>query len=74
MYLGAYPGVFEALCSGGSFLRHYLQHGLQERAELDGFFPGPLVLIQQDLDQTPRLQLRNVPQVAFKGLERQKKS
>lgn len=55
--LGGDPGVFQTLGSCGSFLWQQLQHGQEERAELDGFLLRPLVLIQQDLKQTPRLQL-----------------
>lgn len=58
--LGGDPGVFQALGGCGSFLRQQLQHGQQEGAELGGFLPRPLVLIQQDLQQTPRLQLGDV--------------
>lgn len=55
--LGYDPGVFETLGSGGSFLWQQLQHGEEEGAELGGFLPWPLVLIQQDLKQAPWLQL-----------------
>lgn len=55
--------MFQALGGCGSFLRQQLQHGQQEGAELGGLLPRPLVLIQQDLQQTPRLQLGDVSQL-----------
>lgn len=54
------PGVAQALCSRGSLLWDQLQHGNQEVSEALGFFPGPLVLVDQDLQQAPRLQLGDV--------------
>lgn len=57
------PGVSETLGSRGSFLRQQLQHGEQEGAEVGSFLPGPLILIQEDLQQTPRLQLGDASQL-----------
>lgn len=61
------PGVFQTLCSCGSFLWQQLQHGREERAELDGFLSWPLVLIQEDLKHTPWLQLRDASQLSCTG-------
>lgn len=44
-YLSSDPGVLETLCSSGSVLWQYLQHCLQERAELDRLLFWPLVFI-----------------------------
>lgn len=55
--LGDDPGVFQTLSSCRSFFRPQLQHGEEERAELDGFVLRPLVLIEQYLMQAPGLQL-----------------
>lgn len=56
-FLQGNPGVFETLGSSGSFIWQELQHGQEEQAELGCFLPPPLIFIQQDLKQTPRLQL-----------------
>lgn len=53
----------ETLGSRGSSLRQQLQHGEQEGAELGSLLLGPLILIQQDLQQTPRLQLGDASQL-----------
>lgn len=57
LYLRGDPGVFQALGSRGSFLWQQLQHGQEERAELGGVLLTPLVLVQQDLQKAPGLQL-----------------
>lgn len=61
------PGVAQALCGRGSLLRDQLQHGKQEVGEALGFFAGPLVLVDQHLQQAPRLQLGDVLQIASLG-------
>lgn len=50
---------------GGSCppFRHKIQHGHQEAAEGVGLLFGPLVLVYQDVEQTPRLQLGDMAQV-----------
>lgn len=55
----------EALGCGGSSFRHQVQHGKQEAAERVGFLFGPLILFYQDIKQTPRLQLGDVPEIAW---------
>lgn len=67
--LGVNPGVFQTLGSRGSFLWQQLQHGQEERAELDGFLPRPLVLILQDFKQAPWLELRDVSQLSWTRLK-----
>lgn len=57
----------EALGCGGSSFRHQVQHGKQEAAERVGLLFGPLILFYQDIKQTPRLQLGDVPEIAFLG-------
>lgn len=57
------PRVAQALSCSGSLLRDQLQHGEQEVCEALCLFPGPLVLVDQYLQQTPRLQLCDVFQV-----------
>lgn len=57
------PGVAQAVCGCGSFLRDQLQHGQEEVSEALGLFVGPLVLLHQHLQQTPRLQLSDVFQI-----------
>lgn len=54
------PGVAQALCGCGSLLWDQLQHGNQEVGEALCFFTGPLVLVNQHLQQAPRLQLGDV--------------
>lgn len=57
----------QALCGRGSLLWDQLQHGKQEVSEALGFFTGPLVLVNQHLQQAPRLQLGDVFQITFLG-------
>lgn len=61
--LGIQPRVPEALSGGGSLLRNKLQHGEQEICEAGGLFLGPLILLHQNLQKAPRLQLGDVFQV-----------
>lgn len=61
------PGVAQALCSCGSFLGDQLQHGKQKVGEALSFFTGPLVFINQHLQQAPRLQLGDVFQITSLG-------
>ncbi len=49
------PWVAQALCCRGSLLWNQLQHGDQEVGEALSFFTGPLVLVDQHLQQAPRL-------------------
>lgn len=58
------PGVAQALCGRGSLLWDQLQHGEQEVGEALGFLTGPLVFVDQHLQQAPRLQLGDVFQIA----------
>lgn len=58
------PGVAQALCGRGSLLWDQLQHREQEVGEALGFLAGPLVLVDQHLQQAPRLQLGDVFQIA----------
>lgn len=63
-FLGREPWMGEALgCSGPPF-RHQVQHGQKEAAERVCLLFGPLVLLYQDVKQTPRLQLGDVTEVA----------
>lgn len=64
------PGVLQALRRRGSPVGLQLQHGQQEVAELGGLVQGPLVLLQQHLEQTPRLQVGNVSQLTWGGAEK----
>lgn len=57
------PRVAQAVCCSGSLLGDQLQHGKQEVGEAVGLFARPLVLVDQHLQQTPRLQLCDVFQV-----------
>lgn len=57
------PGVAQTFRSRGSLFRDQLQHGKQEVCEALCFFTGPLVLVDQHLQQTPRLQLGDVFQI-----------
>lgn len=57
------PAVAQAFGGCGSFLRDELQHGQKKVCEALGLLPRPLVLVLQDLQQTPRLQLGDVLQV-----------
>lgn len=61
------PGVLQALRRRGSPVGLQLQHGQQEVAELGGLVQGPLVLLQQHLEQAPRLQVGNVSQLTWVG-------
>lgn len=61
--LCAQPGVLQALGGRGPALGLQLQHGQQEVAELGGLVQGPLVLLQQNLKEAPRLQVGDVPQL-----------
>lgn len=61
--LGGEPGVAQAFCSRGSLFRNQLQHGKQEVCEALRFFAGPLILVDQHLQETPRLQLGDVFQI-----------
>lgn len=62
----------QALCSRGSFLWDQLQHGNKEVGEALGFFAGPLVLVNQHLQQAPRLQLGDVFQITCRRSDRQR--
>lgn len=55
----------EALGRRGPPFRHQVQHGQQEAAEGVGLLLGPLILLHQDVEQPPRLQLGDVSQVAW---------
>lgn len=57
------PGVAEALGSRSSFLGNQIQHGEEEAAEALRVLPLPLVLLHQDVQKPPRLQLSDVPQL-----------
>lgn len=61
--LRAQPCVLQALRCGGPALGLQLQHGEQKVAELGGLVQGPLVLLQQDLEKAPRLQVGNVSEL-----------
>lgn len=63
--LGCEPWMGEALGRCGPPFRHQVQHGQQEAAEGVGLLFGPLVLFHQHVQQTPRLQLGDVTQVAW---------
>lgn len=58
--LGADPGVLQTLGSCGSSLRLQLQHSEEEGAEAGRVLLAPLVLVHQDVQQAPRLQLGDV--------------
>lgn len=58
------PGVPQALRRRGPPVRLQLQHGQQEVAELSRLVQRPLVLLQQHLEQAPRLQVGDVTQLA----------
>lgn len=62
--LGTQPRVAETLGGSGPLLRDELQHGQQEGGEARGLLLRPLVLLHQDLQETPGLQLGDVLQVA----------
>lgn len=57
------PAVLQALRCAGPAFRLQLQHGEQEVAELGSLVQGPLVLLQQNLKKTPRLQIGNVSEL-----------
>lgn len=63
------PGVVEAFAGRGPLLGHHLQHGKQEVGEVSGVFVRPAVLLHQHVEQRPRLQLGDVPQLACRGQE-----
>lgn len=63
--LGREPWVGQTLSCCGPPLRHQVQHGQQKAAETVRLLFGPLVLFYQDVEQTPRLQLGDVTQVAW---------
>lgn len=63
--LGGEPWVREALGRRGPPFRHQVQHGQQEAAERVSLLLGPLVLLHQDFEQAPRLQLGDVSQVTW---------
>lgn len=65
------PRVAQALCRRGSFLWDQLQHGNKEVGEALSFFAGPLVLVNQHLQQAPRLQLGDVFQITWRWSDRQ---
>lgn len=56
--------MLQALRRRGPALGLQLQHGEQKVAELGRLVQGPLVLLQQDLEQAPRLQVGNVAEFA----------
>lgn len=63
--LGVQPRMPETLSGSGSLLRHELQHGQQEICEASSLLLRPLILLHQNLQKTPRLQLGDVFQVTF---------
>lgn len=65
--LGVQPRMPETLSGSGSLLRHELQHGQQEICEASSLLLRPLILLHQNLQKTPRLQLGDVFQVTFFG-------
>lgn len=65
--LGVDPGVAEAIARCGPLLGYHLQHRQQEMGEVAGVFMRPSVLFYQDVEQRPRLQLGDVPQLACRG-------
>lgn len=60
------PGVLQALRRRRSAVRLHFQHGKQEVTELRRLVQRPLVLLQQDLEQTPRLEVGDVTQLTWK--------
>lgn len=61
--LGIEPRVAETLSSSGPLLRDELQHGQQEICEASSLLLRPLILLHQNLQKAPRLQLGDVFQV-----------
>lgn len=61
--LGGDPCVSEALCSRSSLLWYQVQHWEKEASKGSCLLFRPLILLHQHLQQTPRFQLGNVPQV-----------
>lgn len=59
------PCMLQTLRCGRSALRLQLQHGQQEVTELSRLVQRPLVFLQQDLEQTPRLQTGDVTQLTW---------
>lgn len=57
------PRVLQTLCCGRPAVRLQLQHGQQEVTELSRLIQRPLVLLQQNLEKTPRLQTGDVTQL-----------
>lgn len=57
------PRVPETLSSGGPLLRDEFQHRQQEVCEAGSLLLGPLILLYQNLQEAPRLQLGDVFQV-----------
>lgn len=55
--------MLQAFCRSSSFLWYKFQHGEEEVAELSRLLQRPLVLLQQHLEQSPRLQVTDVPQL-----------
>lgn len=59
------PRVLQTLCCGHPAVRLQLQHGQQEVTELSRLIQRPLILLQQNLEKTPRLQTGDVTQLAW---------
>ena len=59
------PRVLETLGGGRAPLRIEIQHRLEERGELLGVTPAPLVLLGEHVHQPPRLQAGDVPQLGL---------
>lgn len=55
--------MLQALRRRGPALGLQLQHGQQEVAELGSLIQGPLVLLQQHLENAPGLQVGDVPEL-----------
>lgn len=64
--LGREPRVREAEGCRGPSLRDQVQHWQQKTAEVVSFFFWPLVLFNQNVEQTPRLQFGDVTQITWK--------
>lgn len=65
--LGVDPGVTEAVARRGPLLGYHLQHRQQEMGKVAGVLVRPSVLFYQHVEQRPRLQLGDVPQLACRG-------
>lgn len=59
--------MVEAFARRGPLLGHHLQHGQQEVREVAGVFLRPAVLLHQHVEQRPRLQLGDVPELTCRG-------